>query len=84
MTFDGYVERIEFHLERLDVAKRPTRQEYVDAWNNQIPAKKMAGAFARRHGKRHATRMTLTDRLKFVGGTGRSADPNAREVGFRS
>jgi hypothetical protein len=33
----------------MGVTARPSQQEYVDAWNNQIPAKKMAQTFARRH-----------------------------------
>ena len=48
MNFDGYVERVEFHFERLGVTERPTQREYIDAWNNQMPAKKMAETFARR------------------------------------
>lgn len=52
MTIEGYIDRIEFHFERLGVSERPTRQQYVDAWNHQIPAKKMAQTFARRHRRR--------------------------------
>ena len=52
MTIDGYIDRIEFHFERLGVSERPTQKQYVDAWNNQIPAKKMAETFARRHPRR--------------------------------
>src|SRR5690606_2161820 len=48
MDFRGYVDRIEFHFERLGVTARPSQQDYVNAWNNQIPAKKMAQTFARR------------------------------------
>lgn len=48
MDFQGYVDRIEFHFKRLGVATRPSQQEYINAWNNQIPAKKMAQSFARR------------------------------------
>lgn len=48
MDFEGYVDRVGFHFERLGVAGRPTQQEYVDAWNNQIPAGKLAQTFARR------------------------------------
>jgi hypothetical protein len=48
VNFEGYVERVEFHFDRLGVAERPTQREYVDAWNNQMPAKKMAQTFARR------------------------------------
>lgn len=51
MDFKGYVDRIEFHFDRLGVTERPDQQEYVDAWNNQIPAKKMAQSFARRRRK---------------------------------
>jgi hypothetical protein len=49
MTFEGYVERVEFHFNRLGVSARPSQQEYVDAWNNEMPARKMAESFARRH-----------------------------------
>ena len=48
MDFNGYTERVDFHFERLGVTRRPTQQEYIDAWNNQIPAKKLAETFARR------------------------------------
>lgn len=48
MGFDGYVDRVGFHFQRLGVTDRPTQQEYIDAWNQQMPAKKMAEAFARR------------------------------------
>jgi len=60
MNFEGYIDRIEFHFERMGVTARPSQQEYVDAWNNQIPAKKMAQTFARRHrrgGRRKSTRL---------------------------
>ena len=49
MDFQGYIDRIEYHFERLGVSERPSQQAYVNAWNNQIPAKKMAQTFARRH-----------------------------------
>lgn len=52
MDFQGYVDRIEFHFERLGVTARPSEQEYINAWNNQIPAKKMAQTFARRRGRK--------------------------------
>lgn len=52
MNFDGYVERIAFHFERLGVEARPSHREYVDAWNNQVQAKRMAQTFARRIGRR--------------------------------
>ncbi len=48
MDFKGYVDRIEYHFRRLGVIARPSQQEYIAAWNNQIPAKKMAQSFARR------------------------------------
>lgn len=48
MDFEGYVDRVEFHLKRLDVDPRPSQQEYLAAWNNQIPAKKMAQSYKRR------------------------------------
>lgn len=48
MNFEGYVDRVEFHLKRLGVASRPSQQAYVDAWNNQIPARKMAESYQRR------------------------------------
>jgi len=54
MDFQGYLDRIEFHFERLGVKARPSEQEYIDAWNNQIPAKKMAQTFARRQGRKRA------------------------------
>jgi hypothetical protein len=48
MDFNGYVDRIEYHFERLGVVARPSQQEYIAAWNNQTPAKQMAQSFARR------------------------------------
>ena len=48
MNLTGYIERVEFHLERLGVASRPADQAYVEAWNNQIPARKMAETYKRR------------------------------------
>ena len=52
MTINGYIDRIEFHFERIGVSERPSQKQYVDAWNDQIPAKKMAETFARRHARR--------------------------------
>ena len=52
MTINGYIDRIEFHFERLAVSERPSQEQYVDAWNNEVPAKKMADTFARRHASR--------------------------------
>jgi len=54
MDFDGYVKRVEFHLEHLGVEGRPTKQAFIDAWNNQIPAKKMAESFSRRHQRKNS------------------------------
>lgn len=54
MDFSGYVERVEFHLDRLGVEARPTHQAYIDAWNNQMPAKKMAESFRRRHKRKNS------------------------------
>lgn len=51
MDFNGYVDQVNSHLERLGVTSRPSRQAYLDAWNNQIPARKMAESYQRRHGK---------------------------------
>lgn len=48
MGFSGYVDRVGFHFDRLGVTERPTQQQYLDAWNNQIPAGKLASTFARR------------------------------------
>jgi 8-oxo-dGTP diphosphatase len=48
MSFQGYVDRVAYHLERLGATDRPTQQEYVDAWNNQIPAGTLAQTFIRR------------------------------------
>lgn len=48
MGFRGYVDRVGFHFDRLGVTERPTQQQYIDAWNNQIPAGKLASTFARR------------------------------------
>ena len=36
MDLTGYVERVDFHFDRLGVASRPPLEAYVEAWNNQI------------------------------------------------
>ena len=51
MDLAGYVERVNFHLERLGVTSRPPSEVYLDAWNNQIPARKMAETYQRRLSK---------------------------------
>jgi hypothetical protein len=48
MNFTGYVERVDFHLERLRVISRPPLAAHIEAWNNQIPARKMAEDYRRR------------------------------------
>ena len=55
MDLTGYVERVDFHLERLGVISRPAPDAYVEAWNNQIPARKMAESYQRRLSKRPST-----------------------------
>jgi hypothetical protein len=51
MDLSGYVERVNFHLERLGVLSRPALDAYVEAWNNQIPARKMDETYKRRLNK---------------------------------
>jgi hypothetical protein len=48
MDISGYVERVNYHLDRMGEASRPPYEAYVDAWNNQMPARKMAETFKRR------------------------------------
>jgi hypothetical protein len=48
MDITGYVARVDHHFERLGVDSRPTYEAYVEAWNTQMPARKMAETFARR------------------------------------
>jgi hypothetical protein len=48
MDLDDYVARVNFHLERLGVESRPSLRAYVEAWNNQMPARKMAETYQRR------------------------------------
>jgi hypothetical protein len=48
VNVSAYVERVNFHLERLGVTSRPAPDAYVDAYNNQIPARKMAESYQRR------------------------------------
>lgn len=48
MNFEGYVDRVDFHLDRLGVDSQPSQSAYIDAWNNQIPARKMAESYQRR------------------------------------
>lgn len=62
MNFAEYVDRVEFHLERLKVVSRPNHESYVAAWNNQIPARKMAESYKRRAGKMSDAQDTKTTR----------------------
>lgn len=56
MDFNGYVDRVNFHLTRLKVESRPSHQAYMEAYNNQVPAKKLASSYARRiHLRREST-----------------------------
>ena len=48
MDIQGYVNRVNYHFERLGVKFRPPLEAYVEAWNNQMPARKMAETFKRR------------------------------------
>ena len=48
MDITGYVERVNYHFERLGVDSRPPYEAFVEAWNNQMPARKMAETFKRR------------------------------------
>ena len=48
MDITGYVARVDYHFERLGVSSRPPYEAYVEAWNTQMPARKMAETFARR------------------------------------
>ena len=48
VNVSAYVERVNFHLERLEVTSRPHPDAYVDAFNNQIPARRMAESYQRR------------------------------------
>ena len=52
MDINGYVDRVNFHLERLEEPSRPAYEEYLEAWNNQMPARKMAESYKRRLRKR--------------------------------
>lgn len=61
MNFEGYVDRVEFHLKRLGVDSRPPQQAYIDAWNNQIPARKMAERYQRRLRRDQASSDEPTD-----------------------
>lgn len=55
MGFDGYVDRVGFHFERLGITEPPSQQQYINAWNHQIPAKQFAQTFARRRRKATTT-----------------------------
>ena len=48
MDINGYVERVNYHLQRLGVESRPDFQLYLEAWNNQMPARRMAETYQRR------------------------------------
>ena len=47
MDFTGYKERVAFHLDGMGIESRPTDAAFMEAWNSQIPAKKMAQRHAR-------------------------------------
>ena len=59
MDIDGYVKRVNYHFERLGVGFRPRLEAYVEAWNNQIPARKMAETYKRRLRQANATEVEL-------------------------
>ncbi len=52
MTFNQYIDRVNFHFERLGVIPRPPLETYVEAWNNQTPARKMAETYLRKLDKK--------------------------------
>lgn len=51
MNIEGFIDRVDLHLKRLGIEARPTHQEYVNAWNSQVGAKKLAQTFSRRRRK---------------------------------
>jgi hypothetical protein len=53
MDLPGYVERVNFHLERLGVTALPPLDAYIAAWNGQMPARKMAESYKRRLAKKN-------------------------------
>ena len=54
MDLAGYIARVNVHLDRLGVPAdaRPDEAFYLDAWNNQTIAHKLATMIARRRRKR--------------------------------
>jgi hypothetical protein len=48
MDFNGYVDRVNFHLTRMNVDSRPSHQAYMEAYSNQVPPRKLAASYARR------------------------------------
>ena len=48
MDLDGYIARVNYHLDRLGVESRPPLEAYAEAWNQQMPARKMAETYKRR------------------------------------
>lgn len=49
MGIDGYMAKVQEHLDRLGFAGNPPSQKrYVDAWNGQTCAKKLAASHIRR------------------------------------
>ena len=48
MDITGYVARVDYHFERLGAKSRPPFEAYVEAWNTQMPARKMAETYKRR------------------------------------
>lgn len=55
MDINGYVDRVNYHLERLGLESRPLMDVYVEAWNNQMPARKMAETYKRRFHRSQST-----------------------------
>jgi hypothetical protein len=53
MDLEGYIARVNHHLEQMGIDSRPSLDQCVEAWNSQMPARKMAETYRRRLHKSH-------------------------------
>jgi hypothetical protein len=55
MDLEGYIARVNHLLEEMGIESRPSLDQYAEAWNSQMPARKMAETYRRRLHKSHTT-----------------------------
>ena len=55
MDLEGYIARVNHHLEQMGIESGPSLDQYAEAWNSQMPARKLAETYRRRLHKGHPT-----------------------------